>query len=60
MTQLALDTIRRRAQDTANRKGHAVVILNLNRFSPMYAIREDRPGIDSDRAFIERVQPQEA
>jgi len=54
----SLEAIRRKAQADADREGRAVVILNLNRFSPLYVVREDWPGADADRAFVERVEPQ--
>lgn len=55
----SLARIRAMAQASADREGRAVVILNLNRVgSAMYVVREDWPGADADRAFVERVEPQ--
>lgn len=55
----SLARIRTMAQASADREGRAVVILNLNRVgSAMYVVREDWPGADADRAFVERVEPQ--
>lgn len=52
-----LEAIRRKAQAAADREGRAVVILNLNRFSPLYVVRSAWHGAESDSAFVERVEP---
>lgn len=52
-----LEAIRRKAQAAADREGRAVVILNLNRFSPLYVVRSVWHGAESDSAFVERVEP---
>lgn len=53
-----LESIRREAQAAADRDGRAMVILNLNRFSPLYVVRSVWHGAESDSAFVERVEPQ--
>jgi len=54
----SLARIRQMAQATADREGRAMVILNLNRFSPLYVVRSAWHGAESDSAFVERVEPQ--
>jgi hypothetical protein len=58
MTNLALETIRRRAQAAANRNQTPMVVFNLNRYSPMYVIREWQPGAELASGFIERFEPE--
>lgn len=53
-----LEATRQMAQRTANAEGRAVVILNLNPYSPIYVVRQDRLGIEMDSAFVERIQPE--
>jgi hypothetical protein len=52
-----LDSIRASAQASANREGKPMVILNLNRFSPMYVARLAWDGCETGSHFVELVQP---
>lgn len=40
-----LQDLKRKAQAEAERTGNAMAILNLNRFSPLYVIREWNPSM---------------
>lgn len=53
----SLAEIRAKAQASANRDGKPVVILNLNRFSPIYVVRQDWERADASSSFVERVWP---
>jgi hypothetical protein len=52
-----LDSIRAQAQAAATREGRAMVVLNLNQFSPMYVVRFAWDGCETDRQFVELVKP---
>lgn len=55
-----LQQIRQIAQTAADRSSKAVLILNLNRFSPLYVVREfDEALLFSDR-LVEVVEPRAA
>lgn len=55
----SLNAIRADAQMSANREGRPMVILNLNRAgAALYVVRSYAAGIESDRAYVETVQPQ--
>lgn len=56
----ALEQIRQRARLSANASGRPVVILNLNRFSPLYVVREPWEGAEKDRSYVETIQPEDA
>lgn len=58
MTNLALQTIRRRAQEAANRENVPMVVFNLNNFSPMYVVRVWDDRAESDKGFVERFDPE--
>lgn len=54
----SLEKIKARAQADANRERRAVVILNLNQFSPQYVMREDCPENRASKRFVALVEPQ--
>lgn len=53
---LSLDKLREKAQRDANRDGKALVILNLNRFSPLYVIR-DAKDLPADYPIVCMIEP---
>jgi hypothetical protein len=46
------------AQRSANREGKAMVVLNLNQFSPLYVVRDFDTRYEGDRQLVAVVQPQ--
>lgn len=53
----SLESIRAAAKRDANARGRRLVILNLNRFAPLYVIR-DSEGMPADcDSFVEFVDP---
>lgn len=55
----SLERITQNAQRAANRERQPMAILNLNRVgAPLYVVRFVSPGIESDRSFVKRVEPE--
>lgn len=48
-----------KAQDAANREGAPMTVLNLNRVgAALYVVRNWRDGMETDRAFVAKVEPE--
>ena len=54
---MALDKIRLKAQQDADRQNKPVAILNLNRFNPLYVIRSWDDGMTGNYCLVEKVCP---
>src|SRR4029077_14579848 len=55
---MTLDSITKIAQCEATRQQRAVSIWNLNRYSPMYVVRDAREGDAKRNGYVATVQPQ--
>ena len=47
----------KRAQAAADRDGKAMAVLDFNRFSPLYVIRDYDSRMEGTREFVARVNP---
>lgn len=52
-----LDKIKLLAQRDANREGKAMVVINLNRYSPLYVVREHLPTRPMSDAVVFIAHP---
>jgi hypothetical protein len=55
---ITLDRVTKIAQCEANRQQRAMTIWNLNRYSPMYVVRDAREGDAKRDRYVATVQPQ--
>jgi hypothetical protein len=51
-----LERVTRQAQETADREGRPMIVINLNRYSPLYVIRDADSKGDPSR-IVATVQP---
>jgi len=54
---VTLDQCKLYAQRQANSQGVALAIWNLNRFNPLYVVRDYRAGDEDKHGFVQRVNP---
>lgn len=52
------ERIIRKAQETANRERRAIAVLNLNRYSPLYVMRNWEEGLEKVGGFVAKVVPE--
>jgi hypothetical protein len=54
---ITLDRITKSAEAEANRQQRPMTIWNLNRYSPMYVVRDARDGDSKRDQFVATVEP---
>jgi hypothetical protein len=54
---MTLEQTKKYAQAEANRQQRSVTIWNLNRYSPLYVVRDARQGDDSRDGYVALVEP---
>jgi hypothetical protein len=54
---LTLDRVTKTAQAEANRQQRAMTIWNLNRYSPLYIVRDAREGDAKRDQYVATIQP---
>jgi hypothetical protein len=54
---ITLDRITKQAQCEANRQQRPMTIWNLNRYSPMYIIRDARDGDSKRDQYVATIEP---
>ena len=55
---MTLDQCKLYAQRQANSQGVALMILNLNRFNPLYVVRHYRAGDEKRADYVEHFKPE--
>lgn len=49
---MRLEAAKARAQHFADKEGKTHLVLNLNRFSPLYVVKEGEPRGSDDEVFV--------
>jgi hypothetical protein len=55
---MTFDQCKLYAQRQANSQGITLVIWNLNRFNPLYVVRNYREGDENKPGFVQRFYPE--